>query len=501
MIELVNNQKVDIKKLEILEYDELAEICAKNKFRCVNCAAIPYETDEDNKVKKIRVFYVVSNNLFYFLSSSVLDLSLKYNAISSKLASWVNFERELYENYNVKFVNHPFLKPIRFAHNRAIDMELQDYPFFKINGEGIHEVGVGPVHAGVIEPGHFRFMCRGEKIDHLEIQLGYQHRGITELLKNKSIWQLKTLIESIAGDSTVINGTLYASSVESLAQIRIPERAAAIRVIGIELERAALHFSTLSGIANDVAYLTGAAFAGATRTYVINSLQSICGNRFGHALIGIGGVNFDIDEKLRDELIATLTMVKNRAITLEENMLNSPSVLTRLENTGVITNETARKTGFTGVTAKAAGLNIDCRRLANNVFYNKYCDELFEHYPKNGDVLSRARQRFVEIKYSLDMVLDILKNLPSGAIKAEFDLSQIQIPADTLIFSFGEGPRGENSHLLITDNQGEKAASYIPRDPSFVNWLALALSVRGNQISDFPICNKSFDLSYCGSDL
>ena len=501
MIELYNNQKVDVNTLEILQYDELAEICAKNKFRCVNCAVVPFEYDLENKLQKIRVFYVVSNNLFYFLTSSVLELGKSYNAVSAKLASWVNFEREIYENYGVKFEKHPFLKPVRFAHDRAVEMKLSDYPFFKINGEGIHEVGVGPVHAGVIEPGHFRFMCRGEKIDHLEIQLGYQHRGITGLLKNKSIWQLKIIIESIAGDSTVINSTLYASCIESLAKIKISERAAAIRVIGIELERAALHFSTLSGIANDVAYLMGAAFAGATRTYVINSLQSICGNRFGHGLVGIGGVNFDIDEKLQKELIATLEMVLERAKTLEANMLNSPSVLTRLENTGVISHEVARNTGFTGIAAKSAGLNIDCRRHMGNSFYNKYCDELFEHYPRSGDVLSRSRQRFLEIKYSLAMVLDILKNLPEGEIKADFDLNQIQLPANTLVFSFGEGPRGENSHLVVTDESGAKALTYEPRDPSFVNWLALALSVRGNQISDFPICNKSFDLSYCGSDL
>ena len=501
MIELANNQQVDIATLEILNYDELAEICVKNKFRCVNCCAVPFEFDDENNLKKIRVFYVVSNNLFYFLTSVVFDLKEKYNAVSAKLSSWVNFEREIYEDYGIEFVNHPFLKPVRFAHNRKVDMKLSDYPFFKINGEGVHEVGVGPVHAGVIEPGHFRFMCRGEKIDHLEIQLGYQHRGISELLKKRSLWQLKTVIESIASDSTVINSSLYASSIEALAKIRISERAKAIRVIGIELERVALHFSTLSGIANDVAYLTGAAFAGATRTYVINSLQSICGNRFGHGLVGIGGVNFDIDDKLRDELVATLQMVYERAVTLEENMLNSPSVLTRLENTGTISHETARKAGFTGVTAKAAGLNIDCRRHMGNAFYNKYCDELFEHYSRTGDVLSRTRQRFLEIKYSLSMVLDMLKNLPAGEIKVPCNMQDMQIPANTLVFSFGEGPRGENSHIVITDNKGEKATAYIPRDPSFVNWLALALSVRGNQISDFPICNKSFDLSYCGSDL
>ncbi len=501
MIELSNNQVVDIAALEITEYDQLAEVCAKNKFRCVNSCVIPYEYDSEGELKKIQVFYVVSNNLFYFLTSAVLELGKEYNSIGAKLASWVNFEREIYEDYGVRFVNHPFLKPVRFSHNRAIDMELKDYPFFKINGEGIHEVGVGPVHAGVIEPGHFRFMCRGEKIDHLEIQLGYQHRGISELLKNKSILKLKTIIESIAGDSTVINSTLYASAIEALAKIQIPARAAAIRVIGIELERIALHFSTLSGIANDVAYLTGAAFAGATRTYVINSLQSICGNRFGHGLIGIGGVNFDIDDKLRDELLATLTMVLDRAETLEKNMLNSSSVLCRLENTGIVSCDVARSTGFTGVTAKAAGLNIDSRRHMGNSFYNKYSDELFENATRNGDVHSRACQRFAEIKSSLKMVIDMLKNLPEGMIKAEFDLGQIQVAPKSLVFSFGEGPRGENSHLIVTDDKGEKALSYVPRDPSFLNWLALALSVRGNQISDFPICNKSFDLSYCGSDL
>lgn len=496
MIEISNNQVVDIEQLEILSYDDLGKIAMENRFRAVTIGVKELAHDA------LQLFVVVTNNMYYFLATVVLERGKEYNSIAQKIPSWTNYERELYESYNIRFIGNPWLKPIRFAHDRELEMSLEDYPFFKISGDGVHEVAVGPVHAGVIEPGHFRFMCRGERIDHLEIQLGYQHRGVEKLLKSKNLTAVKTLIESIVGDSTVINSFLYASSLEALAKIKISDSAMAIRVIGIELERVALHFSTLSGIANDIAYLMGAAFAGATRTYVINSLQSICGNRFGHGLIGIGGVNFGIDEPLKEELIATLEMVSKRCNTLENNMLNSPSVLARLENTGVVGHDTAKVLGLTGVPAKAAGLNVDCRYHMNNLYYNRYRNDDLGHYHRSGDVLARTRQRFVEIRQSLALVIELLKNLNTQAsFKEKVELSQLNLAPNRLVFSFGEGPRGENTHLILTNDSGEFALLYKLKDPSFVNWFALAMSVRGNQISDFPLCNKSFDLSYSGSDL
>ncbi|MBR2510050.1 MAG: NADH-quinone oxidoreductase subunit C [Lentisphaeria bacterium] len=492
MIEVKNNQSISIAELQNVPYDFFMGNVVTQRFRCVGIAA----RRRDDVVDAFILMASASFSLY--LEYVEFKLDKVYPSVGKVVPSWVNFERELAENFGVEYADNPWLKPIRFPKDACHKLSMAEYPFFKEKGSGVHEVAVGPVHAGVIEPGHFRFMCRGEKIDHLEIQLGYQHRGIEKLMCQGKNTSKRVLAESITSDSAVINSYLYFNILESAYGISVPERAAAIRTICIELEKAALHLSTLSGIANDIGYVMGAAFAGATRTYVINSLQSICGNRFGRGLMTLGGVAFDIDDELNKKLKDTLNMVHGRVVHLKNTMMESPGVRSRLELTGTVSKSVAEEIGLTGVAGRASGVDVDARYFMDNMFYENLHNQKSAFVHK-GDVFSRTYQRLEDAIASLEFVLKMLLSMPEGEI-----VSSVQdgFKNDSLIFSVGEGPRGETVHMALTGSHADKPfAVYKLKDPSFINWFALALSVRNNQISDFPLCNKSFDLSYSGNDL
>ena len=495
MIEIKNNYCISLAKLQSVPYDFFMESVFLQKFRCINAAA------RRKGISGLDVYFIFASATdTLYLEYVELDLNQNYPSIGKKVPSWVNFERELAENFGVNYTDHPWLKPVRFPADACHKLEMKDYPFFKEKGSGVHEVAVGPVHAGVIEPGHFRFMCRGEKIDHLEIQLGYQHRGIEKLMCRNNICSKRVLAESICSDSAVINSYLYFNILEKAFNITVPERAEAIRTIAAELEIAALHLSTLSGIANDIGYVMGAAFAGATRTYVINSLQSICGNRFGRGLMTLGGVAFDIDAELNKKLTETLTMVHGRVKHLQKTMMESSGVRARLELTGSVDKNTAQTIGLTGIAGRSSGVDNDCRKFSDNPFYAEIFKAPAKLSCQRGDVFSRTYCRIEETLSSLKLALQILAALPQGPVAANAEKKDFA--ANSLIISLGEGPRGEVVHMAITGaNESMPFALYKVKDPSFINWFALALCVRNNQISDFPLCNKSFDLSYSGNDL
>ena len=236
----------------------------------------------------VRIFVVYSDDANSSLNVSSMSVSEggSFQSLTPQIPLMHIYERELFESFGIFPENHPWLKPVRYAHDRADKKSvIENYPFFRMDGEQVHEVAVGPVHAGVIEPGHFRFMCDGENIHHLEIQLGYQHRGIEKLLLKGDITSKSVLAESICGDAVVGHTTAYAGAIEALAEADISRRAQAVRGIMLELERIGIHLGDLSAISGDMAYLSGNAIFGALRTYVINTSQSICGNRFGRGII------------------------------------------------------------------------------------------------------------------------------------------------------------------------------------------------------------------------
>jgi Ni,Fe-hydrogenase III large subunit/NADH:ubiquinone oxidoreductase subunit C len=430
------------------------------------------------------------------VGKALFEKEKAYPSISPEVPSMHLFEREFYEEFGILPDGHPWLKPVRYGKERFdSSLRMEDYPFFTMKGEEIHEVAVGPIHAGIIEPGHFRFSCHGENVHHLEIQLGYQHRGIEKLFLEKEKNFLPHLAESIAGDSVIGHTTACVRALEALEDRKVSKRAHSIRAIALELERIAIHIGDLGALSGDIAYLMGNSVFGALRTEVINTSLALCGSRFGRGLIKTGGVLFDVDNDLANQMRKTLRKVYRDVERMAETMFSSANVLSRLEQTGIVPMEIAKEIGMVGPAARASGIPADIRTDHPYGVYRSF--PFHKMTLQSGDVFARAYIRYVEIKQSIQYILEQLDNMYDEAL---FLRDSKKMKSSGFVVSLSEGWRGEIAHCIITGEKGE-IARYKIKDPSFNNWYGLALAVRDNGISDFPLCNKSFNLSYCGHDL
>ena len=475
-----NKQRININEIPIEDITTLRKEIVETKRRVVGFFG-------KKEVEGTRLFVVTANDKEgkFYISSSMFTDTKEYEAITKDMPSYHMFEREFFEEFGVKPIGHPWLKPIR-NHN-------ENYDFFEMEGDEIHQVAVGPIHAGVIEPGHFRFMCSGEKIYDLEIQLGWQYKGIENLfIKSPS----NMLAESVCGDSVIAHNIAYSNAIEALSNTKISEKAQLIRLIALEMERCAIHIGDLGAIAGDIAYMMGAAVFGATRTLVINTMLEISGSRFGRGLITTGGVNYDISKEQSDKIISVLEKVSVDVERTTKTMLKSPTVASRLEKTGVVSEENAKKLGFTGMAARASGVNIDIRFDFPDKWYKDIENKSIK---AEGDVYSRTRLRYKEIKQSIFIIKKFLNELQN--YKEEELTREIgTLEPNSFVVSAVEAWRGETIHFVLTD-ENSKISRYKIKDASFNNWFALAMAVRENGISDFPLCNKSFNLSYCANDL
>ena len=491
--ETKNLQSVSLKEIPILEFyrlrAQIVEMISKG------CRVIQFFGEKINSGVILYVVLADDEQSKLFIASTNFNDGDSFDSITPEFKSFHLFEREFYEQFGIKPQGHPWLKPVREGIAGVSDSEVQ-YDFFKMTGEEVHEVGVGPIHAGIIEPGHFRFLCHGEQIHHLEIELGFQHRGIEELFirnKNNPVYLLK-LSESIAGDTVVGHSGTFARAIESLSENNISRRAMILRTIALELERIGIHLGDLSALAGDVAYLTGNAAFGALRTKAINTSLAICGSRFGHGMIAVGGVNYDINVEQKEKILNTINKLEEDVEVAAEVLFSSASVLARFEKTGIIAEEIAKEIGMVGPAARASGVAIDVR--TDHPFGGFSLFPVHKITLKSGDVFARAYIRYIEITQSIRIIKDQLETLGEGELKK----SSSELKSSQLVVSLAEGWRGEIVHTAITDETGQ-LRKYKIKDPSFNNWLAVALSVKNNGISDFPLCNKSFNLSYSGFDL
>jgi Ni,Fe-hydrogenase III large subunit len=411
------------------------------------------------------------------------------------------FEREIAEQFGIRPVGHPWLKPVRFQRSgrpgHAVfpqDVSPGVTDFFRVEGDIVHEVAVGPVHAGVIEPGHFRFQCHGEEVFHLEIALGFQHRGVERALAGGPNKRTVHIIETAAGDSTIGHALAYCQAIEALSGARTPARAHALRGIALELERLANHTGDLGALSGDVAYLPTASYCGRIRGDFLNMTAELCGSRFGRGLLRPGGVQFDCDDGAVKELAERLSTATRDAVDSVGLLWKTPTVMERFESIGTVDPDTCIEIGMVGVAARACGRGIDVRHdFPSGVYRFAHVPVMTAHF---GDVNSRAFVRWLELQRSAAFIAEQLQTLPSTPIRADVP----PLAPDAIVASLTEGWRGEICHVAITDAAG-RFGHYKVTDPSFHNWLGLALALRGGQISDFPLCNKSFNLSYCGHDL
>ncbi len=414
----------------------------------------------------------------------------RYPALTATHPQAHLFEREIWEEFGLTPEGHPWLKPVR----RSAGGAPAAGDFFRVDGGEIHEVAVGPVHAGIIEPGHFRFQCAGEEVLHLEIALGYQHRGVEHALVGGPHRATLSQMETAAGDTSIGHATAHASVMEALAGAEAPLRAQWLRAIALELERLANHTGDLGALANDVAFLPTAAACGKIRGDFLNLTALLCGNRFGRGLVRPGGCRHDLEPARLAALIEHLAAAMAEVERASAWLWDAASVRTRFENTGTLFLKQAADLGLVGPAARACGLVRDVR-YDHPAGWHRLAQTPVAVWP-SGDVFARARVRSLEVQRSGQLLREQLAAPAEGDI---FSPPAAPAPA-TLAVALVEGWRGEICHVALTDTAG-RFRRYKMVDPSFHNWIGLALALRGQAVSDFPLCNKSFNLSYCGVDL
>ncbi len=371
----------------------------------------------------------------------------------------------------------------------------KSYPMPGTGAHGEYEIPVGPVHAGIIEPGHFRFHVVGEPILKMETRMFFLHRGIEAFAEGKTFSEAVPLMEQISGDETAANSVAFAQAVESACGMDVPERAKYLRTVLLEMERIYSHLADLGGMATDVGFYGASSRFTLLREEMMRLNKEVSGNRFLRGLIAIGGMSRDIP----DDALSTLSNKLKRFLAmldeLQEITLSSSTFLDRAFSTGIVSADIARELALVGPGARASGISCDARVHYPYAAYGKI--KVQEALETNGDVLSRFFVKLTEVRNAAAIMLEAMDKMPKGAV-----LSKDSATASDGKIGFGwaEAPRG-SCMFMVEAAKGGKIRRLACRTASFRNWRALEQAVLGNIVPDFPLINKSFNLSYAGCDL
>lgn len=454
------------------------------------------------------VFSVPADDLFLILRVPVDHRHMEVPSVSHVLGGINWFEREVNDWYGViafpnihRLATHPdwpedvhqMLKDVSFY--APVPRVRGSFDFKHVEGEGVFEIPVGPVHAGIIEPGHFRFSVAGEPIINLEIQLFYTHKGTEKLAEGTSPHRTVFLAERISGDSSFGHALAFCHSIERLSGCAIPRRALAIRTMLLELERLYNHVGDIGAILLDVGFSVGAASAFTLKERLLCLNELLTGSRLLRGVAAIGGVRLDPEETpaKRQALREMLQWGMRSFEDLAELALSSSSVLDRLETTGHLSRLDAHRLGITGIAGRASGVDRDFRRDHPHCAYPSLRFQVALR--PEGDVLARMNVRIAEIRESFAILGQLQDQYPGEAIRKD----PFAVPPLQQALGYVEGWRGEIVHWAMTDAAGNIYRWKIT-DPSFHNWRALPAAVRNNIVPDFPVINKSFNLSYSGND-
>ena len=392
--------------------------------------------------------------------------------------------------------NWPDVHPLRksFALRQTLPpFEGERHVYRPTLGEGVFQIPVGPVHAGIIEPGHFNFAVAGEPILYLQLRMFYTHKGTEKLFEDMPIHRAVFLAESISGDSAFSHATAFCQAIETASEVEVPPRARVMRTILLELERVCNHIGDIGAIATDVGFVVANAHASRLRELVVRLNEGLTGSRWLRGMACVGGVRRNWSAEQVDLLANTVIHVERGFDSLVALVQASDSTRDRLEHTGILRPETAKVLGIVGVAGRASGVNLDVRRDHPYAAYDRYPFRVPVY--QVGDVLHRMLVRVDEVKQSFAILRAAAAEMPEGPHCAPAR----PVPAGRCALSAVEGWRGEILHWVRTA-PGNRLERCKIKDPSVNNWAAIVEAVQGNIIADFPVINKSFNLSYSGTD-
>ena len=426
----------------------------------------------------------------------------KYPSVGARHAPAIRLERAINDLFGMEAVDAPDTRPwldlgfwdVRHPlGKRAGARERAPYKFLPAEGEGLHQIPVGPVHAGIIEPGHFRFTANGEHVVRLEQRLGWVHKGIESLMEGAPLEQAARLAARTSGDSTVAYAYAFGQAAEAAMQITVPLRASYLRALMAELERLANHFGDIGAICNDASFSLMQAQCAILRERTLRVAEAGFGHRLMMDMIVPGGLSRDIAPKGLAEAEALVAAVRRIFPDLIELYDNTASLQDRTVTTGIVKPELAIQFGAGGYVGRASGRGFDARRALAYAPYDKLSFEV--PVLNAGDVNARVWLRIREVEQSLSLIDQILAAVPGGPIKAP--ITKIE-SAEGLGVS--EAFRGDVLVWLRFDGNGCVARCHL-RDASWFQWPLLEAAIEGNIVADFPLCNKSFNCSYSGHDL
>ncbi|MDO8269723.1 MAG: NADH-quinone oxidoreductase subunit C [Candidatus Levybacteria bacterium] len=469
-------------------------------------------TDERSENGCFKIFYIfgIPGENVFLAPYIRIEKTYEFPSITPFIHQASFYELEIYTFFGLKPIGHPLFHPVLlhenwpsdifplrkdFAYNkRPREAKNPPYEFQIVKGEGIYEIPVGPVHAGIIEPGHFRFSVAGEEIVSLEPMLGYTHKGSEKLFEVLSFNDKLKLSERISGDTSFTHSLAYCQAIETLGNTPVPSRAKYLRVIYSELERLANHLNDIGFIINDTAFSFGGSNGPRLKEEVMQLCEMLTGSRFLRGVNTIGGVTKDIPNEKKVRLEEKLRKIRKDFEAVIEVIDDSESVQNRLKGTGTLGKQVAIDHGVVGVAARAIGLMNDARIDYPYASYENL--EVKISHQTAGDVHARFYVRISEVYTSIDIITKALNKLPQGAINSK---STNKLQKNAYAVGITEGWRGDIVYFITTDNKGEIARVGV-RDASIPNWSAVPHAVVGNIVPDFPLINKSFNLSYSGFD-
>jgi Ni,Fe-hydrogenase III large subunit/Ni,Fe-hydrogenase III component G len=467
--------------------------------------------DERESHGKFFIYYVFSmtaDNLFIILRVPVDPRQREFPSITASLDAATWFEREVQDWFGIvpfpnigKLAVHPDWPEDVYPMVKEFDLKQSvrrvkgSFDFKHVEGEGVFEIPVGPVHAGVIEPGHFRFSVAGEPIVNLDVQLFYTHKGTEKIAEGMNPHRAVFLAERISGDSSFSHALAFCHAIERMHEIAIPQRALLIRTKLLELERICNHIGDIGSILLDVGFSVGASRAFHLKEKFMHLNEILTGSRLLRGMAAIGGVRRHIEDTLakRETMQEALKNGQEAFEGLVDLLMSSSTVLDRLESTGALSHKDAYRLGVVGIAGRASGIDRDLRRDHPHCAYPYL--QFHSVLRDEGDVFARLDVRIDEVRESFRLLEQLRRQHVDQPIKAT-----LHPPApDRCALGYVEGWRGEIVHWVMIGKDGNIYRWKIT-DPSFHNWRGLKIAVRHNIVPDFPVINKSFNLSYSGND-